>query len=155
MRKKIVILICMLLVIFSAVAMAAEKDAATDIDWVAIDLGHNNNDAYYFNKTTMHYDKDKDGNINKQIVVYEEKKVNRNTSVLTDGFYSITECKINLTEPALLLGEETFYKKSGEQRWVQKPLYLVWYPIKPNTVGESRYNAVADYVQQHPELTEK
>jgi len=155
MRKKIVILLCMLLVAFSAVAMAAAKDESADTDWVAIDLGHDNNDTYYFNKATMHYDKDKDGNINKQIVVYEEKMVNRNTNVLTDGFYSITQCKINLTEPALLLGEETFYKKSGEERWVQKPLYLVWYPIKPNTVGESRYNAVAVYVQQHPILSEE
>ncbi|WP_196593709.1 hypothetical protein [Pectinatus sottacetonis] len=149
MTKKIILLLCVMTVFFSGAVLARSHQETAD--WVAIKLGNGNDNVYFFNVNSLHYDVDENGKIHKNVIVYEEKKINRNTATLSEGFYSITQCKINLTDKSLMLGEETFYKKDGEKRWSEKPLYLVWYVVKPGTIGETRYNAVADYVKNNPE----
>lgn len=152
MQKKIILFIFGLVLLFTASVSAEEQPAAAaDDNWVAITLGHGNDDVFYFDKTSLHYDLDEKGNINKDIVDYKERQVNRDTSTLENGYYSITDCKINLKNGSLLLGEETFYKSNGEKRWSDTPKYLVWYTVNPGTVGWSRYSAVAQYVAQFPD----
>ncbi|MDQ0203853.1 hypothetical protein [Pectinatus haikarae] len=152
MRKKLAAFIFSLVLLFAVSASADEQqEAAAQDDWIPIVLGHGNDDIFYFDKTSLHYDTEKNGSINKNIVAYKEKRINRDSGTLENGYYSITDCKINLENSTLLLGEETFYKSSGEKRWSTAPTYLVWYTVKPGTVGWSRFSAVAQYVTENQE----
>ena len=64
----------MILLLLSATAIAGAEQTDTQDNWVAIELGKGNDDIYYFDKTSLHYDVDKDGNVNKNIIDYKEKQ---------------------------------------------------------------------------------
>lgn len=153
MSKKIAALLFSMILFVTVAVSAQEQGTGTkDSDWQAIDLGYENNNTYYFDKTSLRYDVDKHGVVNKNIISYREKHINNDPLSADKGSYSVTECKINLKNDTLLLGEETFYKSNGEKRWSEKPTYLIWYTIKPGTIGGSRFSAVAQYVEQNPAL---
>lgn len=126
------------------------KTAEQTGPWQAINFGKGNDNTFYFNKESIHY-AIKDGKINKNILVYEEKKVNRNGFTLDNGYYSVTQAKLNLRNQTLFLGDETFYTPKGKVRWVNTPTYLIWYSITPGTMGADRYDAVADYAAANPQ----
>lgn len=149
MNRKIIGLALMILLLLSATAIAGAEQTDTQDNWVAIELGKGNDDIYYFDKTSLHYDVDKDGNVNKNIIDYKEKQVTRDAATMEDGYYSITDCKINLANNTLLLGEATYYKSNGDKRWSETPTYLVWYTVQPGTVGGTRFAVVADYAAAH------
>ncbi|WP_196598087.1 hypothetical protein [Pectinatus frisingensis] len=149
MTKRIMIFTLVLCVLFSTIVLAQAETEDTQDNWVPIELGKGNDDVFYFDKTSLHYDVDKNGKVNKNIINYREKKVNRNSATLDEGFYSITDCKIDLVNQALLLGKQTFYKSNGEKRWSETPTYLVWYSVQPGTMGGTRYAAVAAYAADH------
>lgn len=154
MKSKISALILCFMLLFAVSASAEENTDAANDNWQAILLGKGNDDVYYFDKTSLRYDVDKNGKVNKNIIVYKEKNVKHDPLSTENNYYSITECKINLTNDSLLLGTETFYKSTGEKRWSETPAYLVWYTVNPGTIGWSRYSAVAQYVQEHPEAVQ-
>ncbi len=148
-RKRISFLVCMLCLLVTSVSLAHGQEK-----WTAIILGHGRDNVFYYNPASIHY-QIKDNKIDKNIIVYQEKMVNRDTITLTCGDYSITDCKLNLANKTLFLGTQTFYKSNGEKRWSSTPTYLIWYPITAGTMGASRFQAVADYVAHHPDIIAK
>ncbi len=129
----------------------AQDKSETASVWQAINFGNGNDNTFYFNKASIHYEV-KEGKINKNILVYEEKKVNRNGFTLDNGYYSITDAKVNLANKTIFLGTETFYTPAGKVRWSDKPTYLIWYSVNPGTMGADRFDAVADYAAANPEI---
>ena len=64
-------------------------------------------------------------------------------------FYTITECKINVDLQSILFGDEKFYTREGKYRWTNKPTYMAWITVKPETIGGDRFVAVVTYAMEH------
>lgn len=149
MLKKVVYLVAVLWVMMLCTAFAEEQKTDKDANWQVVDIGPAENYEYAFNTLTIKYDRNKDGSINKNIIVYEERKMNMMTASNEYKYYTITNCKLNKDLQSILFGDEKFYTKDGKYRWTDKPAYLAWITVRPETIGGDRFIAIVTYAAQH------
>ena len=96
MLKRVVYLMAVLWIMAVGTVFAEESKEESQAGWQLIDIGPAEDIEYSFNTNTIKYDRNKDGTVNKNIIIYEEKKTNMVTLSSEYKFYTITECKINV-----------------------------------------------------------
>lgn len=119
--------------------------------WIIIDIGPTSADLYAFNSHTIHYAKNADGTLNKNIIVYEEMKSNNQRLSTQYQYYTITQAKINIADNSIYLGNESYYTDKGKFRWTDEPIYPTWITVSPGSIGNTRLVAIKKYVDEHPE----
>ncbi len=129
----------------------SEQPVLPSGNWQEIDVGPAESYKYEFNTDTIKYDRNSDGSINKNIIVYDEKKTNVVSVSAEFNYYSITKCKINIDAQSISFGEESFYTRKDKFRWTNTPLYLTWITVKPETIGGIRFIALVEYAKSHDE----
>lgn len=150
--KKLIYICTVLLIIcaFSGFAMAKETTPpATNSTWQLIEVGPAEAYSYEFDTATIKYERNADGTINKNIIVYDEKKTNTVSMSSEFNYYSLTKCKINIDAQSICFGDESFYTKKGKFRWTDTPQFLTWITVKPETLGGMRYIQIVDYAENH------
>lgn len=149
MLKRVIYLMAVLWIMAIGTVFAEEGKDESQAGWQIIDIGPAEDIEYSFNTNTIRYDRNKDGTVNKNIIIYEEKKTNMVTLSSEYKFYTITECKINVELQSILFGDEKFYTREGKYRWTNKPTYMAWISVKPETIGGDRFIAVVSYAMEH------
>lgn len=141
------------MLMFSSVAAAEEiipVGTITEVgDWAYIDVGPAEQSSYAFNTKTIKFAKNEDGSLNKNIIIYDEKKTNMVAMSSEFKYYSITKCQLNVENHAILFGDESFYTKKDKFRWTDTPTYLTWITVSDSSIGGIRYSAIVDYVQHN------
>lgn len=155
-KLKFLAVLAISLVMFSATAFAAdEEDISTPGsivqigDWAYIDVGPAEQYSYAFNTKTIKFAKNEDGSLNKNIIIYDEKKTNIVPMSSEFKYYSITKCQLNVENHAILFGDENFYTRKDKFRWTDTPTYLTWITVSDGSIGGIRYAAIVEYVQHN------
>ena len=156
--KRNIFLLCVMVLTFltfSSLALAKDinssKKSSVNNIWQEIDVGPAEAWRYEFNTDTIKYDRNSDGTINKNIILYEEKKTNNVSMSSEFNYYSITKCKINVKEHSICFGDESFYTKKDKFRWSDTPAYLTWLTVKAETIGGMRFLEIVNYAIEHDE----
>lgn len=149
MLKRVIYLVAALWIMMICTAFAQVQSNEGDGSWQVIDVGPAENYEYAFNTATIKYDRNKDGSVNKNIIIYEERKMNMMTASNEYKYYTITDCKINKDLQSIMFGDEKFYTREGKYRWTNKPTYLAWITVKPETIGGDRFIAIVSYATAH------
>lgn len=154
-KFKILAIMAITMITFSGMAFAAESDIDTTgsimqvDDWAYIDVGPAEQYSYAFNTKTIKFAKNEDGSLNKNIIIYDEKKTNMVAMSSEFKYYSITKCQLNVENHAILFGEQSFYTKKDKFRWTDTPTYQAWITVSDGSIGGIRYGAIVDYVQHN------
>lgn len=149
MKKKIICLLAAVMLMMTAGAMAAAKQQVIPAPWQTIDLGPAEQDIISYDTSTIKYDRNEDGSINKNIILYDERKSNDIPMSTEYRYYSVTKCKLNVQAQAILFGEQSFYTKKDKLRWTDEPTYMTWITVSPGTIGAKRAAAIIDYAKAH------
>ncbi len=155
MKQKLIYLIMAVLAVMvmaSCTALAADKDTdRVSPPWQRIDIGPAEDYIVAFDTSTIRYDRNSDGSINKNIIIYDEKKINDIPMSTEYAFYTITNTKVNVANQSICFGDESSYTRKDKLRWTDKPTYLAWITVKPETLGGLRFIAIVDYAKTHDE----
>ena len=77
---KVIYLLMMLLIVNTCVAFAQSEEKNTQTyNWQAFDIGPAEDYNYAFDTNSIKYAKNEDGSINKNIIIYQEKKINNDS----------------------------------------------------------------------------
>ena len=157
MNKKILCLfaaVMMLLMAGASLAAAKPKLIEVPVPWQVFDLGPAEQYITAFDTSTIKYDRNSDGSINKNIIIYDERKINDIPMSTEYRFYSITKCRLNVENQSICFGDESFYTKKDKFRWTDTPAYLTWITVRPDTIGAIKYVTLVEYAKAHDdELT--
>ena len=146
---KIVYGIIAILLVATSVSFAQAKKATPVRDWQTIDVGPAENYGYAFDANGIKYAKNADGSLDKNIIIYEEKKTNLISMSTEFNYYTITKCQLNIQAQSICFGDESFYTKKDKFRWTDTPTFLTWIAVKPESIGAKRFSAIVNYVQAH------
>lgn len=152
--KKLIYLCTLLSLIFVFGGISSAKEVQQNLQitssaWQPIEVGPAEIYSYEFNTETIKYDRNNDGSINKNIIIYDEKKTNTVSMSAEFNYYSITNCKINIDMQSICFGNESFYTKKGKFRWTDTPQFLTWITVKPETLGGMRFIQIVEYARAH------
>lgn len=150
---KIMSLVIMLIVMTSCVAFAqnSEKTNVT-YNWQNVDVGPAEEFSYDFDTNSIKYARNADGSINKNIIVYQEKKTNIVPMSSEFNYYTITKCQLNVEQQSICFGEETFYTKKDKFRWAETPMYLTWITVSRDSIGGMRFMQIVEYARAHDDI---
>ena len=94
---KVIYLLMMLLIVNTCVAFAQSEEKNTQTyNWQAFDIGPAEDYNYAFDTNSIKYARNEDGSINKNIIIYQEKKINNVPMSSEFNYYTITQCKLNI-----------------------------------------------------------
>ena len=92
---KVIYLLMMLLIVNTCVAFAQSEEKNTQTyNWQAFDIGPAEDYNYAFDTNSIKYARNEDGSINKNIIIYQEKKINNVPMSSEFNYYTITQCKL-------------------------------------------------------------
>ena len=74
MLKRVVYLMAILWIMAVGTVFAEESKEESQAGWQLIDIGPAEDIEYSFNTNTIKYDRNKDGTVNKNIIIYEKRK---------------------------------------------------------------------------------
>ena len=149
MQKKIICLLTMVMLLCMSAAVAAAKEQTVPAPWQVFNLGPAEQYITAFDTSTIKYDKNSDGSINKNIILYDERKINDVPMSTEYRYYSVTACKLNVQMQSICFGDESFYTKKDKFRWTDKPQYLTWISVQPDTIGAIKYATIVQYAKDH------
>ncbi|WP_302486315.1 hypothetical protein [uncultured Megamonas sp.] len=150
---KTIYLLMMLLIVNTCVAFAQSDDKNAQVyNWQTLDIGPAEDYSYALDLNSIKYDRNEDGSINKNIIIYQEKKTN-NISMSTEfNYYTITKCKLNIEQTSICFGDESFYTKKDKFRWTDTPLYLTWITVSRDSIGGMRFIQIVEYARAHDDI---
>ena len=100
---KVIYLLMMLLIVNTCVAFAQSEEKNTQTyNWQAFDIGPAEDYNYAFDTNSIKYARNEDGSINKNIIIYQEKKINNVPMSSEFNYYTITQCKLNIEQTKLV-----------------------------------------------------
>ena len=152
---KIVYLLIAILAINTCVAFASDKsdkEVKQSYNWQYVDVGPAEDNSYAFDTNSIKYARNEDGSINKNIIVYQEKKTNTVSMSTEHNYYSITQCQLNIDNQSICFGDESFYTKKGKFRWTDTPMYLTWIQVQPDSIGSKRFIVIVNYAKTHDDV---
>ena len=114
----VIYLLMMLLIVNTCVAFAQSEEKNTQTyNWQAFDIGPAEDYNYAFDTNNIKYARNEDGSINKNIIIYQEKKINNVPMSSEFNYYTITQCKLNIEQTSICFGDEYYYMKKDKFRW--------------------------------------
>lgn len=150
---KIVYLLMMLLIVNTCVVFAQSDNKNAQVyNWQSLDVGPAEDYIYALDTNSIKYARNEDGSINKNIIIYQEKKTN-NVAMSTEfNYYSITKCQLNVEQTSICFGDESFYTKKDKFRWTDTPMYLTWITVRPDSIGGMRFVQIVEYARAHDDI---
>ena len=131
---KVIYLLMMLLIVNTCVAFAQSEEKNTQTyNWQAFDIGPAEDYNYAFDTNSIKYARNEDGSINKNIIIYQEKK-------------------INIEQTSICFGDESYYTKKDKFRWTDTPMYLTWITVSRDSIGGLRFIQIVEYARAHDDI---
>lgn len=150
---KVIYLLMMLLIVNTCVAFAQSDDKNAQVyNWQTLDIGPAEDYSYALDLNSIKYDRNEDGSINKNIIIYQEKKTNNIPMSTEFNYYTITKCKLNIEQTSICFGDESFYTKKDKFRWTDTPLYLTWITVSRDSIGGMRFIQIVEYARAHDDI---
>lgn len=109
---KIVYLLTMLLIVNTCIVFAQSNEKDISIyNWQSFDIGPAESYNYAFDTNSIKYARNEDGSINKNIIIYQEKKTNNVPMSSEFKYYTITKCQLDIQQTSICFGDESFILK--------------------------------------------
>ena len=135
---KVIYLLMMLLIVNTCVAFAQSEEKNTQTyNWQTFDIGPAEDYNYAFNKN---------------IIIYQEKKINNVPMSSEFNYYTITQCKLNIEQTSICFGDESYYTKKDKFRWTDTPMYLTWITVSRDSIGGLRFIQIVEYARAHDDI---
>ena len=135
---KVIYLLMMLLIVNTCVAFAQSEEKNTQTyNWQAFDIGPAEDYNYAFDTNSIKYARNEDGSINKNIIIYQEKKIN-NVPMSS--------------QTSICFGDESYYTKKDKFRWTDTPMYLTWITVSRDSIGGLRFIQIVEYARAHDDI---
>lgn len=128
---KVIYLLMMLLIVNTCVAFAQSEEKNTQTyNWQAFNIGPAEDYNYAFDTNSIKYARNEDGSINKNIIIYQEKKINN----------------------VPMSSEFNYYTKKDKFRWTDTPMYLTWITVSRDSIGGLRFIQIVEYARAHDDI---